>query len=232
MQREEIKTSQIETMQIHDDDSRNSNFHVPHSSVIYREEENHTHEHTIRFHLKKSKFNDKIREEYVGIVIKSGMIRNRSKHCMVSRIYRCIIFIYVFIEHVESEWKLKKKNTHEEKNFISSQLTRAELFSMILSKVCARIAEYVYTEKQNRLFQVRNDRSRMRSLHLSVRGMMLLRQFCAHENSIPICFPTPIEKTEWHRFNLHFSGLDLLRQRENGFTRMHNTIIVYSFTYI
>lgn len=58
---------------------------------------------------------------------------------------------------------------------------------------------------------------------------MLLRQFCAHENSIPICFPTPIRKTEWHRFNPHFSGLNLLRQRKNGFTRMHKTIHIYTY---
>lgn len=73
-----------------------------------------------------------IKSERNNSLIKSVMIRNRSNHCMVSPVSRCIIFVYVFIEHDESEWKDTKK-TSEENNLISSELTRAELFSMILS---------------------------------------------------------------------------------------------------
>lgn len=83
-----------------------------------------------------------------------------------------------------------------------------------------------------RLFQVWNDRSRMRSVHLSVRGVMLLRHFCARENSIPICFPTPIEKLNGIGSIYIFLGLHLLRQRENGITRMHSTIYIYINAYI
>lgn len=45
----------------------------------------------------------------------------------------------------------QKKENDEEKNFISSQLTRAERFSMILSKVRARIDEYVYIKIRNHI---------------------------------------------------------------------------------